>query len=315
MKTQLLNYPIHMAGGGCLQMRKTFLFFFCVSIFLLSNHILAQRSISGTVVDEKYDHPLSRVGVFVQGVNKSTTTDENGKFQLIFEKAQKTVLIQFSKTGYISLHLLIDTNTETTQLGIVELSHDLVSLSQDISVIADLDVESQDGELSQRYVGILSASKDPFNKMVAFQFSNVFFRSRGLDGKHSDTYINGIRINKFATGRAHWTNWGGLNNVTNNQIHTNAETPSSFGLGAVNGTTSISMKPSQYRPGLRLSASLANQNSYKNRLMATCSSDLLKNGWAFSLSSSLRYAKQGCIQGTSYNAISGYLGIQKKIHT
>ena len=295
--TLFKNYVLHFSG---------------LVLFLSSTHLEAQISISGKVVDMESSHPISRVKVFVEGKSKSTVTDKDGRFQIILEKRQQTILLQFLKVGYISLQRIVDVGSKSVELNTIKLPYDPTFISHDISVIADLDVESQDGELAQTSVGVLSASQDPFKTIAAFRFSNVFFRSKGLDGKYSDIYINGIRVNKFATGRAYWTNWGGLNNVTGNQIHTNGETPSEFGLGSVAGTISISMKPSEYRPGLRLSVSLANQNSYKNRFMATYSSGLSKNGWAFSASSSLRYAQEGYIEGTNYKALSGYIGVEKK---
>ena len=279
--------------------------------FFLSVELMGQTTISGKLVDKVSDRSIIRVEVFIEG-KKLTVTDKYGDFQITLEETKKTILLQFFKIGYIPLQQLIDLNGKYLNLGTIKLTNDPVFLSQDISVVSDLDIESQDGELNQTSIGILSASKDPFKNIVSFQFSNVFFRLRGLDGKYSDVYINGMRVNKLTTGRVSWNNWGGLNSVTNNKIQTNVEIPHEYGLGSITDAVIISMKPSEYRQGLHLTASLANQNSYKNRFMATYSSGMSKNDWAFSLSSSLRYAKEGYIEGTNYKAISGYMGIEKK---
>ena len=57
---------------------KKLLFLF----LLLPISILAQNSLSGVIVDKKSNQPIPGVNVTVQGANKGTTSDFDGKFQL-----------------------------------------------------------------------------------------------------------------------------------------------------------------------------------------------------------------------------------------
>ncbi len=75
-------------------MRKLLLFF-----LLLTNAILygQQQIISGTVLDNKNNTPLSNVSVRVKGTTRGTTTNEAGNFSL---SASKGEILQISFIGY-----------------------------------------------------------------------------------------------------------------------------------------------------------------------------------------------------------------------
>lgn len=73
---------------------KKLLFLF----LLLPFNLLAQNSLSGVIVDKKSNQPLPGVNVTVQGANKGTTSDFDGKFQLAGLK-NGDVLV-FSFIGY-----------------------------------------------------------------------------------------------------------------------------------------------------------------------------------------------------------------------
>ncbi|MGB5821846.1 MAG: TonB-dependent receptor, partial [Saonia sp.] len=114
---------------------------------------------------------------------------------------------------------------------------------------------------------------------------------------------NGIPMNKFFDGRPQWNNWGGLNDVVRNQEFTNGLQASDVNFGGILGTTNIDTRPSGLRPGLRLSTSSSNR-TYAGRLMATYTSRIQGNGFSYSISASRRWANEGYINGTLYDAYS-----------
>ena len=73
------------------------------------------------------------------------------------------------------------------------------------------------------------------------------------------------------------------------------------------------MRASKYRKGGRLSFASANR-SYEGRVMASYSSGLTENGWAFSLLASRRYGDGGYVDGTLYDANSFVASVEKKIN-
>jgi hypothetical protein len=125
--------------------------------------------------------------------------------------------------------------------------------------------------------------------------------------------INGIVMNKLYDGRPQWSNWGGLNDATRNQEFTMGSAPSDYTFGSALGTQEINTRASFYRPGSRISMSGTNTN-YSWRTMGTYASGMDKDGWAFVVSASRRWAQEGYFEGTDYAANSLFASVEKKIN-
>jgi len=134
------------------------------------------------------------------------------------------------------------------------------------------------------------------------------FRVRGFDSENGTVLLNGIPMNKLYGGRPQWSNWGGLNDATRNQELTNGLAPSNYTFGGVLGTTNISTRASEYRPGTRITASGSNK-SYTGRLMVTHSSGV-HNKFAYTVSASRRAATEGYNEGSFYDANSVFAAIE-----
>ena len=174
---------------------------------------------------------------------------------------------------------------------------------------SDLDAEIAGQDIS----GILRSSRDVFNATAGYNFGAARFRVRGLGGEYSTVSVNGIAMNDLENGYASWSLWGGLNDVTRWAETRTGISASPYGFGGIGGWTNIDMRASGLRKGPRLSYASTNRN-YRNRAMATYNTGMLPNGWAFSLSGSLRWADEGYVPGTFYNAGAYFLSAEKKIN-
>ena len=95
-------------------------------------------------------------------------------------------------------------------------------------------------------------------------------------------------------------------------IPTNGSNPSDYTFGGILGTNEINTRASLYRRGNRISVQGANA-SYDGRMMGTMSSGMRKDGWAYTISASRRFAQEGFYEGTSYNANSYFASIERRI--
>ena len=173
------------------------------------------------------------------------------------------------------------------------------------------DLESELG--NQDVSGILQSSRDIFTNTAGFTFGQARFRIRGLDSENMLVSINGVLVNDLESGWASWSNWAGLNDITRwteVRVGVNA---SPFNFGSIGGYTNISVQPSTLRKGLRVSYASTNR-AYRNRIMATYNTGMQKNGWAFSFSGSKRWAEEGYVEGTSFDAYAYFLGAEKRIN-
>lgn len=177
-----------------------------------------------------------------------------------------------------------------------------------------LTTDDLDGELGNQDIsGILQSSRDVFTAVAGFNFGQARFRIRGYDGENTLVTINGVRVNDLETGVAVWSNWAGLNDVTRwMQVRTGIGA-SRMIFGSIGGTTDMNIEAGSLRKGVRVSYASANR-AYRNRIMVTGSTGLMANGWAFSFSGSRRWAEEGYVEGTSFNAYSYFLSAEKRLN-
>ena len=270
-------------------------------------------SVTGKVVDSKTQKPLQNVVATIQNTNLTSLTNADGVF--VFEKV--TVgkqLLEITSTGYsrqiLPIVVLEGTNLD---LGVVVLEEDITS-EQQLSLITITENDlGDDNSGSESTAGLLQATRDAFQQSAAFNWGQARFRIRGLDNEYGATMINGISMNKLIDGRPQWSNWGGLNDATRNQEFTMGSAPSDYTFGGALGTQEINTRASAYRPGSRVSFSGTNTN-YNWRMMATHSSGMSKDGWAYVISAGRRWAEEGYFEGTDYGANSFFASIEKKIN-
>lgn len=277
--------------------------------------VFAQQNpaLKGSVVDSKTQKPLQNVVATIQSTNQSVVTDFEGNFSFKTLPSGKPVLF-ISSTGYKTQTFALEpTEGETLDLGIIVLEEDITTeLQLSLVTITENDL-GDDNTGSESTSGLLQASRDTYQQAAAFNWGQARFRIRGLDNQYGNTMINGISMNKIYDGRPQWSNWGGLNDATRNQEFTMGSTPSDYTFGSILGTQEINTRASFYRPGNRLTMSGTNTN-YSWRAMATHASGLDKNGWAFVVSASRRWAQEGYFDGTDYSANSLFASVEKKFN-
>ena len=83
-----------------------------------------------------------------------------------------------------------------------------------------------------------------------------------------------------------------------------------YGMGGLGGSVNYNTITDTYAPGFNGSLAFTNSN-YMFRAMATYSTGLSKNGWAFTISGIGRYSKEGVIDGTFYNSGGLFLSLEK----
>lgn len=168
-------------------------------------------------------------------------------------------------------------------------------------------------EQSQNISALLQSSRDIFVNRAGYTFGPARFKIRGYDSEYTSILLNGVEVNDAESGRAYWATWGGLNDAVRNQDIKTGINASDYGFGRLGGITNINTRASSYRKQVKVTYSLSNR-SYRNRMMFIASTGLLDNGWSFVVSGSHRWAQQGYVKGTFYNAYSYFVSAEKKFN-
>ena len=172
--------------------------------------------------------------------------------------------------------------------------------------------ESQLGEDDNvaQEVTILGQNNNAYASEVGYKWSPARFKYRGFNSKYVDIYINGNPANDIERGEFRYSLVGGLNNQTRGVEASLPFEDNSFNMAAMGGSNNYNFRPSAMPAGHRLSVAGANRN-YIFRGMYNYASGFNSKGWAWAMGLTYRYAGEGYVEGTFYNALSYFLGIEK----
>lgn len=234
------------------------------------------------------------------------------------------ILLIFCHTGYsqngkvkkgqgktnFGMYVKTDTSTknitDTIKPYDFEANNDAVNISEG----------QEDDESGGNYVpGLLQSSKDVYVNNTSYTFSIAYFRARGYDNRYQTVTMNGFEINSLVTGRATYSQWGGLNNIFRYPEIVLNLNPSTFTFGDAGGASDYNLHASNFRRQVRATYSLTNR-TYSNRLMLTGGTGVLKNGWSVAASLSARFGNNlSYVEGTSYNSFGIFFAAEKQLNS
>jgi len=283
---------------------------FFLGISLISNAQTESFQLRGKVVSSVDGKPVVGANISLQNSTESAQSDNDGVF--IIEAKIGDILV-IEQTGMTTVEIVVE--------GIGDIVAELVTapaiLEQtviDVPTVAlsadDIDSDTQSHDISR----LLQGSRDIYVSTAGFDFGQARYRIRGYDGENTSILMNGIPVNDMETGRAFYSNWGGLNDATRMSEGYNGIGVLRSTFGSIGGATDISVRASEYGATSRASYSLANRN-YRNRVMLTYATGLLDNGWALVVSGSRRWAQEGYVDGTFYDAWGYFLSAEKKFNS
>lgn len=178
----------------------------------------------------------------------------------------------------------------------------------------DLDTDLEQQDVSS----LLMSSRDVFTQFASFQFGAARYRMRGYMAENQMVMINGVNVNNLETGFSSWSSWGGLNDVTRFVENRFGNVANRMNFSGPGGYTNIESKASSFKKGTRVSYMSANR-IFQHRGMITHSTGMMQNGWAVTVSGSIR---QGNAQkapkmyspGTYFNAYAFYASVDKRLN-
>ena len=266
--------------------------------------------IRGKVVSRNGRVALSNVRVKIESLGLTVMTDKDGNF--VIENLPKgDYTLSFATPEFEPLDLMVrvdNRNVKDLRQVIIVPTGPAGGVLDD-AIFAEFDNDSSSSD-TQALPSSLSSSKDLFNNIASYRFSEMRFNVRGYDSQYSDIYLNGIRFNDAMTGYGPWSLWSGLNDATRNQENYTGLEAADFGIGGIGGMTNVNARASQMRKGFRVSVSNGNQ-MYRFRAMVSYGSGQLDNGWSYAFSVGTRQGGNGYVDGVYYNSYSYFASVEK----
>ena len=172
----------------------------------------------------------------------------------------------------------------------------------------------EDDNVTQN-ITIVGSNNNVYASQVGFRFSAARFKFRGYNSKYNEIYINGNPANDVERGEFNYSFVGGLNNQTRTAESSLPFEDNNFAMSSLGGSNNYNFRPSAMATGTRISLTGANRN-YTLRGMYTYNSGVTPKGWAYSASLTYRWANMETsnVEGTFYNALSYFFGVEKIIN-
>ncbi len=269
------------------------------------------RRLAGVVIAPD-GRPVAGAVVTVEGTQIRTMTDANGNFSIA--EVGPDAKIHVAMVGYEPQPVTVGGKDKAGKVTVTLTPVKDESLAAEIqselddAIFAEYDTDSASD--AQSSPSSLSASRDLFNNIASYKFSEMRFNVRGYDSPYTDIYLNGIKFNDALTGYGPWSLWSGLNDATRNQENVAGLTATEYGLGGVGGVSNINARASQMRKGFR--ASVVNSSQlYRFRVMLSYASGQLDNGWSYGFSVSTRQGSNGYVDGVYYNGWGYFASVEK----
>ena len=289
-------------------------FLLIAAMAMLASTAFAQESgLKGRVLSRNGRTAVGNVAVTIEGTTYKAQTNDEGYFELKGVPAGDYKL-SFTAPEFENLDIVVKVENGVKDINAVIVVPKAVSGEVlDDAIFAELDNDSSASD-TQALPSTLSASKDLYNNIASYRFSEMRFNVRGYDSKYTDVYLNGIRFNDALTGYGPWSLWSGMNDATRNQETTAGLTTTDYGVGGFGGTTNINARASQMRKGFRASVSGGNQ-MYAFRAIVSYATGQLDNGWSFAASVSTRQGGNGYVDGVYYNSYGYFAAAEKQFNS
>ncbi len=273
---------------------------------------VVNSGLKGRVLSRADRTAVGNAAVVIEGTDFKAQTNDEGYFELNGVPAG-----DYKLTFVAPEHEKLDIAVKVEQ-GVKDINSVIVvpnAVQGDVlddAIFAEFDNDSSASD-TQALPSSLSASKDLYNNIASYRFSEMRFNVRGYDSKYTDVYLNGIRFNDALTGYGPWSLWSGMNDATRNQESSAGLTATDYGVGGFGGTTNINARASQMRKGFRASVSGGNQ-MYNFRAIVSYASGMLDSGWSYAFSVSTRQGGNGYVDGVYYNSYGYFAAVEKQFN-
>lgn len=281
------------------------------------------QAIKGKIVDSRTGEALTGATVMVEGTSIGGAADVDGNFSLkVTKKGNVNLLFRFVGYEPLQKSIYVSKNIDFGAVKMMESSIGLEEVKVTASYVtgdrstpiaySSIDPDVLDNKLgNQEFPMILKSTPSIYTTKAGGGYGDSRVSLRGFDTDNIGVLINGVPVNGMENGRVYWSNWSGLSDVTKYMQVQRGIGASKLGLSSVGGTINIITQSTDAQIGG--SAYYGVGNDGYEKIAASFSTGLLKNGWALSLSGS-RTEGNGYFRGGYFLGWNYFVNVSKKIN-
>jgi hypothetical protein len=286
-------------------------------LFLIPARLLSQGVLEGVVNDELTGESLIGVNI-VYGGGKGTVTDIDGRYSISLAKGSYDVTASYvgyeAQTKKVTItqgKVSLDFNMKTVTMSEVEVVGDMARSRQTpvaFSTIKPLKLEEE--LASQDIPLILNTTPGVYATAQGGGDGDARINIRGFSQNNVAVMIDGIPVNDMENGWVYWSNWFGLDLVTQRIQVQRGLGASKLALPSVGGTMNIITAGIQQKRQIKVKQEVANDGYF--RTSVSYNSGQLPHGWGITAAGSYKTG-DGWVEQTYTKGWFYYLKIDKKI--
>lgn len=274
-------------------------------------------TLKGTLTDEITGETLIGASV-MYGNGKGTTTDIDGNYQLDLPLGPQT--ITFSYVGMLPKEKKItikkgtqflDVKLSTKKMREVEIVADIAKERETPVAFTNISREKLNEELaSQDIPMVLNSTPSVYATQSGGGDGDARITIRGFSQRNLAVMIDGVPVNDMENGWVYWSNWFGLDMVTQTIQVQRGLGVSKLAVPSVGGTMNIFTKGIDSKPELSVKTEIG--TGMFQRQSFSFNSGKLKSGWGFTGAFS-RKKGEGYVDATYTDGYFFYLKAEKRI--
>lgn len=274
-------------------------------------------TLKGTLTDEITGETLIGASV-IYGNGKGTTTDIDGNYQLDLPLGPQT--ITFSYVGMLPKEKKItikkgtqflDVKLSTKKMREVEIVADIAKERETPVAFTNISREKLNEELaSQDIPMVLNSTPSVYATQSGGGDGDARITIRGFSQRNLAVMIDGVPVNDMENGWVYWSNWFGLDMVTQTIQVQRGLGVSKLAVPSVGGTMNIFTKGIDSKPELSVKTEIG--TGMFQRQSFSFNSGKLKSGWGFTGAFS-RKKGEGYVDATYTDGYFFYLKAEKRI--
>jgi outer membrane cobalamin receptor len=288
-----------------------------IIILLLPFQLISQAKVEGVVKDALTGETLIGVNI-VYGTGKGTVTDNDGYYSVVLEKGSYELKAsyvgyetQMKRVNVAEKPVALDFEMQTIMLSEVEVVGDMARSRETpvaFSTIKPLKLEEE--LASQDIPMIMNSTPGVYATQTGGGDGDARINIRGFSQRNVAVMIDGIPVNDMENGWVYWSNWFGLDLVTQRIQVQRGLGASKLALPSIGGTMNIITAGIQQKQQIKIKQEVANDGYF--RTSASFNSGQLPHGWGITAAGSYKTG-QGWVEQTYTEGWFYYLKVDKKL--
>lgn len=284
---------------------------------LYSLNFYGQGSVEGTVTDAVTNESLIGVNI-VYAPGKGAVTDINGFYHIDLENGSYSLTISY--VGYLTQtkDVTVNNNKNTVNIGLNTITLGEVEVVGDLARSRETPVafstinpaQIQEQLASQDIPMLLNSTPGVYATQQGGGDGDARINIRGFSQRNVAVMIDGLPVNDMENGWVYWSNWFGLDAVTQTIQVQRGLGASKLALPSIGGTMNIITAGISQKRKIKINQEVGDNGYLRSSIGYT--SGQLKGGWGVTAAGSYKRGN-GWVDQTFTKGWFYYLKVDKKI--